>query len=77
MIKETLHYNAQVGKVVKQPFIPNKLAIPTHMFADSEGIPALLKTADEKQKTAFIPESCCKAKRVDPMKITANEEVNK
>lgn len=44
------------------------------MFAESEGTPALLKTADEKQNTAFIPDSCCKAKRADPMKTTANGE---
>lgn len=47
------------------------------MFADCEDTPALLKTVDEKKKTAFIPESCCKAKRVDPMKTTANGEVKK
>lgn len=41
------------------------------MFARSEGTPKLLKTVEEKQNTAFIPDSCCKAKRADPMKTTA------
>ena len=28
--------------------LPDKFAIPTHMFAMSEGTPTLLKTAEEK-----------------------------
>ena len=57
--------------LLDKAILPDKFAIPTHMFAMSEGTPALLKTVEEKQNTAFIPDSCCKANKADPMKITA------
>lgn len=55
---------------------PDKFIIPTHMFPMSEGTPAFLKTVDEKQNTAFIPDNCCKENRADPMNTTAEKKLH-
>jgi hypothetical protein len=43
-LEEIANNNPQVNVWEKS----RKLLTPTHMFAESEGTPALLKTADEK-----------------------------
>ena len=58
-------------KLERDDATPAKFATPTKTLARSDGTPALLNTVEEKQKTAFIPDSCCKANRVDPIKTTA------
>lgn len=47
-LEEIVNNHTQVKYAGEKPSLPNKLQIPTQMFAKSEGTPALLKTVDEK-----------------------------
>lgn len=47
---------------------------PTHIFPISDGTPALLNTVEEKQNTAFMPDSCCNANRTAPTNTTTETE---